>query len=189
MKINELKVGKIYESEWVKYKINEKGILFSSIDGRQWDSSLLSYNDILQSDFTEVPQKRWRAEKNKYYWFMDNSGSVIQSREDFKAQNLWHYSTGNYFKTEQEAENYREKLLIIQAVQDWANEHNDVIDVSNFEQEKWYWSYNYDTKKTYIYYRNYSKINGPAFSSEELAEECWSIFDDKWKKYVLKIKV
>lgn len=62
---------------------------------------------------------RWRAEgKNRFFYLNFNSGSIIES-EDSGWANL-NYQTGNYFKTKEEAEQYKNNLIITQKLKDIA---------------------------------------------------------------------
>jgi len=189
MKINELKVGKIYKTDsYIKYRLTEKGYLEYK-KSIIWDKPNLTYNEVVKMNFTEVLQnKRWRAEYKGIYFYLDSSGDIFRDFDARTNTNNYRYKIGNYARTGKQLKNYREKLLVIQEVKDWANEYNDVIDWKDTEQEKYYWYYNYDNKKMYIYYRYHSKIDEPAFSSEKLAEECWSIYGERWLKYVWEIK-
>ena len=58
----------------------------------------------------EAP-KRWRAEDGGRYWFVDNMGDVLPSKEDSCYYDDFRYKTGNYFASEAEAQQYREQLL------------------------------------------------------------------------------
>ncbi len=55
-----------------------------------------------------VPErKRWRAKKNGMYWSVDSYGKIIEINDGGLAYDNWQYKTGNYFKTQQEAQSYK----------------------------------------------------------------------------------
>ena len=80
----------------------------------------------------------------KYYYLNDCGGIEIETDEDYPVDNF-RYSIGNYFETKEEAENYKEKLIIEQELRDIAMELNkgEKIDWED-TQEKYYLSYDLD---------------------------------------------
>ena len=80
----------------------------------------------------------------KYYYLNDCGETEIETDEDYPVDNF-RYSIGNYFETEEQAENYKEKLLIEQELKDIAMELNkgEKIDWDDM-QEKYYLSYDLD---------------------------------------------
>lgn len=100
--------------------------------------------------------KRWRAEKNILYYTVDEF-----RKENIKLDNItlddagynlemntamddFNYKTRNYFKTKEEAEEYREKLKTYYDLLDLADELNGdrKINWNDKEQEKYYIYYN-----------------------------------------------
>ena len=47
--------------------------------------------------------KRWRAEKNDEYFFINNYGIVLNLEETYSNEDNCNYELGNYFKTDEEA--------------------------------------------------------------------------------------
>lgn len=83
-------------------------------------------------------KKRWRAELNKSYFYIDNDGSIYFTEEkNYKIDN-YRYKIRNYFETKEEAEKYLEKIEIYYELMDIAEELNgeEEIDWENGEQEK-----------------------------------------------------
>lgn len=69
--------------------------------------------------FEEIPKnKRWRAEYNEKYWCNDGNGGIYSSTEDGHKADSYRFLTGNYFKTEEEAEVYKEYLIAHQVLLD-----------------------------------------------------------------------
>lgn len=81
----------------------------------------------------------------KYYYLNDCGETEIETDEDYPVDNF-RYSIGNYFETEEQAENYKEKLLIEQELKDIAMELNngEEIDWSSGSQYKYYLVFNYN---------------------------------------------
>lgn len=73
----------------------------------------------------EAPEdggKRWRASDHRFF-YVDLDGEIEKAYRADSGDNFL-YDTGNYFKTEEEAEKYREKLLATQRVKDFIAEKN-----------------------------------------------------------------
>ena len=47
--------------------------------------------------------KRWRAEKNDEYFFINNYGIILNLEETYSNEDNYNYELGNYFKTDEEA--------------------------------------------------------------------------------------
>lgn len=64
---------------------------------------------------------RWRAEKfQETYWTVDIRGKCVECWDYYNAVDNFAYNTGNYFKTEEEAEDYRNNLITKQKLKDLA---------------------------------------------------------------------
>lgn len=51
--------------------------------------------------------KRWRAEYQVDYYYVSSGGVIIIGYDSGKGADNYHYLTGNYFQTEQEAQTYK----------------------------------------------------------------------------------
>lgn len=74
-------------------------------DGR-WDKT--DRNRILFFQEISVPQEalerpRWRAEKNREYFFVNGCGAIVTGCELFCVKDGLKFEVGNYFQTEEEA--------------------------------------------------------------------------------------
>lgn len=62
----------------------------------------------LIKDHPELIEKKsgkpWRAEKGEYHYIVDSCGYVCEEYEDGDIADDYHYLTGNYFATKEEAE-------------------------------------------------------------------------------------
>lgn len=76
--------------------------------------------EILKEWFEVAPEeyKRWRAGNNGKYWYLDGYGSVDYCYEDIGDEEDNSYDIGNYFRTEEEAEVYKEYLIARQVLLD-----------------------------------------------------------------------
>lgn len=116
-----LKAGTIFEEKSDSY--NGKKLVEVVPDWcliRPW----FAVSDIGNFDdwFEEIPEsKRWRAEYNEKYWCNDGNGGIYSSTEDGHKADSYRFLTGNYFKTEEEAEVYKEYLLARQVILDDAD--------------------------------------------------------------------
>ena len=83
--------------------------------------------------------RRWMADYDETYYCISSCGYVTDFRENDCSIDNFRYETGNYFKTENEAIEYREKLIIYQNLKDLALELNQgkQIDFDNTTQEKY----------------------------------------------------
>lgn len=81
--------------------------------------------------------KRWRAEEDEIYYYAISF--IANDSENNTACDNFRYDTGNYFKTENEAREYREKLIIYQKLKDLALELNQgkQINFDDTTQEKY----------------------------------------------------
>nr|DAJ92008.1 MAG TPA: hypothetical protein [Caudoviricetes sp.] len=92
------------------------------------DSNIMAYShitlekfpNILTDWFEEIPEesKRWRAEYGEEYWYASDGGHICCGTEDGHIVDNHRFLTGNYFKTREEAEAYKEYLLARQILID-----------------------------------------------------------------------
>ena len=96
--------------------------------------------------------KRWRAEINDTYFYINDAGYVDVSHENNDSFDKYRFKTRNYFKTEEEAEEYQEIMNTYYDLMDLAEELNngEKIDWNDFDQCKYLISYNNKNKKLEI---------------------------------------
>lgn len=82
----------------------EKQKLFDAMakDGKCWNAETKQVEDI--------KPKRWRAESNKDYWYLDSFLIASKDSDQFALYNFNRYNSGNYFKTKEQAEAAAEKI-------------------------------------------------------------------------------
>lgn len=94
--------------------------------------------------------KRWRAEENCPYYFIDADFDESKDYEDFDYSADKRYKYHNYFKTEEEAQtvadNIKTHIKLIELAEELNTEH---IDWENCYQEKIYIGYCYGDKSIY----------------------------------------
>lgn len=96
----------------------------------------------------EKKGKRWRAKTDNNYFYVGDSGDVFTCQE-YKFNNYidnYRYKTRNYFKTEEEAKEYREIMNTYYDLMDLAEELNngEKIDWNDNQQCKYTIFYNFE---------------------------------------------
>lgn len=88
----------------------------------------------------QEPAKRWRADEEKNYWCVNESGTAVKYTENGHTIDNFNYFKGNYFKSEREAEQYLKNLITKQKLKDLALKLNNgkEIDWSDMEQTKFF---------------------------------------------------
>ena len=82
--------------------------------------------------------KRWRAEETAVYYFTTDTGKVGVSREYLMDVDNIRYDTHNYFKTEEEAEEYANVLETKRQLMKFADEHNGKINWKDSQTLKYH---------------------------------------------------
>ena len=62
--------------------------------------------------------KRWRAKKGEPYWTVINGGMIVTAVEEFDVVDNYRYASGDYHRTREEAEKYRDRQLATMRVLD-----------------------------------------------------------------------
>ena len=129
---------------------------------------------------------RWRAEAEigKYY-YIDDFGEIGYTLEEGDDCDNFRYNTGNYFKTKEEAEEYKKKLIMQQQYRDWCRFN---IDWNNYEQTKWHCAIS--KGNVYCDWRKLIKIQGVVYaeSKERIDEFIDKVGEDDFKKYILEVE-
>lgn len=137
---------------------------------------------------------RWKPNPNQAYWAVGCNvtfgGKVIDlvwSNDNF---DKWCYLTGNYFKTQKEAEEYKKQIEYTARYKNYIEEHSEPIDWKNTDQWKYYAEIDTDEDRIGVdCYRNW-KGQGIIYASSEqiIWDAIEEIGDDNFKKYVLGVK-
>ena len=132
---------------------------------------------LLENGFIEEVKenKRWRAAKCSDYFYVASNGELCSIHEHYDTTDDFRYSTGNYFKTQEEAQAYKDKLIATQRLTDIINEKNGdwVADWKNLYQSKWMVVKNGESEE---YFPDFtatfkSSLLLPYVKSEEICEE------------------
>lgn len=99
----------------------------------------------------EKKNKRWRAEQEKEYFYIEESGYINEVIEYFDRVDDFNYKTRNYFKTEEEAQRHLDNINTYYELMDLAEELNEgeEIDWENLHQIKYSITYDSDDKKIF----------------------------------------
>lgn len=109
--------------------------------------------------------KRWRAEFNNDYYYIDEDGNINSIYENNDISDVFKYKTRNYFKTEEEAEKHRKNLKTYYELMDLAEELNngEEIDWENLHQIKYSITYDSDDKEIFSISNNVIKNLGQIY--------------------------
>lgn len=138
----------------------------------------------------KIEEKRWKPEPYEEYWFISDSGEIYCSVWTNTHQNRWRYSTGNVFKTEQEAVEYKKKIEFQSKFKNYVEERNKELDWENDNQEKWFMYYSITEKEIRTNYALYAKSQGVIYASsrEILKDAIKEIGEENVKKYILEVE-
>lgn len=135
------------------------------------------------------PQSKvWKPKYEEIYWCVYGYGYVasIEWRGSINDEGYW--TLGNCFRTREEAEFYKEKLLITAELQRFADEHNGEIDWEDDSSLKYYLYYDYLDEKVHIDFGYFIKHSDIIFSSENICKQAIeTIGSDRIKKYYLGV--
>lgn len=115
----------------------------------QFDKMQKQINELKQVKVEEKPKEKWMPKSYEEYWFVSDTGEIYCSVWTNTHQNRWRYLTGNVFKTEQEAKEYKKKIEIQAQFRNFVQERNDELDWNDVKN-KWYMYYSYYRKKYYF---------------------------------------
>lgn len=137
-------------------------------------------------------RKRWRAQRGQEYFYNMSFRDISGDTEGHDEVDDDRYSTGNYFKTKEEAEFHMEEVFYTQMLKDYIYEHDDVkLDWNDDTQEKWSLGYDCFYKKIeYGLNKCYDKFQGIIYASNKqvLVDAVKFIGEDNVKKYILKVE-
>ena len=113
-------------------------------DGKYYDEFVWFYEDIIAEDwkiYEEKPTRIWKPEFGEKYYYITTSGDVAYNTFNTSLDE-YRLSFRNVFKTVEEARKMVEKIKIINKLRELSN-----VDFNeDFDEQKWYITYNYRTK-------------------------------------------
>lgn len=156
------------------------------LNGKEYEIELTEE----QVEEIEKPKyKRWQAKTGYGYWYMDSYGEVRKTADYYTPKDNFHFSIGNYFKTEEEADEYKKKLIYRQQYKDYIGE--DIPTKEDWENNnlyKYVATYSFDNKKIIIFSGIDIKDESIYSKSEEKIKDfIKEIGEDNFKKYVLEV--
>ena len=133
---------------------------------------------------------RWRPELDEWYWTVYDTGRCGNCNWDNDSIDKWRYLTGNCFKTEEEAEEYRKQIEYTARYKNYIEEHSEPIYWNNGFQWKYYAIVNCNKGEIDTDESNNWKRQGVIYaSSKQVIEDAIKeIGEDNFKKYVLGVK-
>lgn len=142
-------------------------------------------------DSLTPPNKRWRAKKGDYYYFIVLGGTVRVAKEEEEELDNQRYTISNYFKTREEAEFEVERLKVIAELREWATPV-DEFDWSNATENKYHIHLKNDTaEKFWLVVDAWGKyqFSDLAFASEKIAREAIeAVGEERIIKYYFRRK-
>ena len=163
-----------------KFHINSNGnlILDNSWIVAYAKSTLEKFPNILKDWFEEIPDdKRWRAEKGEGYWYVNDCGAIKHYHDYRDVVDNFRFTTGNYFKTEKEAEAYKEYLIARQVLLDDAEGGKFTLKGENYFTKYsvidncWHLNWSYHYAPGGIYFKDIESLK----KSLEEHKEQWGI--------------
>ncbi len=121
--------------------------------------------------------KRWRAEEDQSYWYIDSGGSSTSTTEVGVRADDFHYKTGNYFATEEQAEKYRNYLLAIASINEFIEKEGLEFSPDwEDERQRKYYIYCFRSSTEFIWSETFSSnvqvlLLLPYFKSQEDAQK------------------
>lgn len=108
---------------------------------------------------------RWRAKEDEIYYYFNVFGEIRANRDGRYKMDADIYNLGNYFKTEEEAENVVEKIKIYTQLKDLSLRLNKGLKISwdDFTQKKYYIGFNYPSNTLMRWYANNSQDIGQIY--------------------------
>ena len=143
------------------------------------------YEKKLQELQTEIDElkankpteyKRWRACDDQLYFKIDNLGDVEEIVEIGYSSDDYRYNTGNYFKTEKEAEQHKAYLLALQTIKDDAEGF-----APDWRSDKYHGYYNHEANELNIGWSLAFQYQGVIyFETEEKLQHSQKVHEAEW---------
>lgn len=149
---------------------------------------------LAEAEKIEVDNKRWKPKEREIYYYVEPNGD-IDSCEWMTAIydgpfDDWHYLTGNCFKTEEEAEEYKKQIEYTAHYKNYIEEHSEPLDWNDERQKKYYAGFGYEENEIGVYCYFTWKTQGTIYATSEqiIWDAIKEIGEDNFKKYVLGVK-
>lgn len=146
---------------------------------------------LAEAEKIEVDEpKRWAPDFGDDYFALYGTGFVDTSKWENDKCDRWRYLTGNCFKTQEEAEEYKKKIEYIARYKNYIEEHSEPIDWKNRNQQKYIAIYSTYDEEIYVENSAYACNQGAVHATSEqiIQDAIKEIGEDNFKKYVLGVK-
>ena len=181
----------VTEQRWLEY----------CKDGRRLRFRGLAVQIILPNDTVVTPEEYWKSKEVKkgrwkpkigqYYYSLNHNGEISIHRFNVWSKfATYQFETNNMFETQEEAEEYKKKLIYQQQYKDYALEHNDEIVWNNPAQRKYSACYSFEHNVISFCSDGVTKKQGSVAFTElrDLEDFIELIGEDNFKKYILEVK-
>lgn len=145
----------------------------------------------LETAKIEKPQsKRWKPKHRDDYYTVNSAGHIDCDACYNARIDDWAYLTGNCFKSEEEAEEYKKQIECTARYKNYIEEHSEPLDWNNNAQPKYYAEFEHTNNKINVDWFYYEKFQGTIYASSEqiIKDAIKEIGEDNFKKYVLGVK-
>lgn len=125
---------------------------------------------------------------NEKYYYISAMGIVASTTYVNSLFDDWQFSSGNYYKTQADAEFAKEKIILLAEMQRFADENNEHIDWEDGKQEKFYLYFDCCSLKVIIDWVCVCKQSNVYFT-ENCKDKALELFGDRLKKYIARVDV
>ena len=143
------------------------------------------YEKKLQELQTEIDElkankpteyKRWRAKSVGRYYFLAHNGRPRDCTDSKATFDNYCYNTGNYFKTEKEAEQHKAYLLALQTIKDDADGW-----IPDWRSDKYHGYYDHEANELNIgWYLAFQYQGVVYFETEEKLQHSQKVHEAEW---------
>lgn len=158
-----------------------------TLNGKEYEVEI---NEEQVKEIEKPKYKKWRAEKCETYCSINSDGTTCIHTDFGDVIDNFLYSIGNYFRTEEEAEEYKKKLLYLQQYKDFIGE--DLLTEEDFKNQnitKYFAYYDYINEDISTGDHQVIRVQGCIYSKS--AQKIWDFVNkigrDDFKKYILGI--
>ena len=142
--------------------------------------------DVMKQEQKERDEpNRWKPERGEMYHLFNSVGEICYTTWTSHQIDFYRYTTGNCFRTREEAQFALERHNVLAELQVFADEHNEPMDWDNGNTREHSIFFNHkDNKLSVVDHWQHQFCGVTHFSSQKLAEEAIEKFGDRLKKYV-----
>ena len=145
---------------------------------------------LAEAEKIVVEPNRWKPKEDEDYWLIIEGGNARVLSWNNDNIDEWFYLTGNCFKTEEEAEEYKKQIEYTARYKNYIEEHSKPIDWKNATAKKYFAQFCFDDNEVSVgsYYSCKEQGTIHASSEQIIWDAIKEIGEDNFKKYVLGVK-